>query len=340
MYHLLALFSISMYLVLSSMIQLTPAEGDALTVSAIHSCNIKSGWRMLTDTCELELARTILINGQQRDIRDFLNQDTRVTVLLGYNGQIVPIYTGYVTDFQGTGPVQISCEDEMYLLKKGNLNKAFYGVQLDEVIDFIAPGWVAEVEDVNIGDFEISNATPAQTLKKLSEPPYNLFAHMVPGTRILRVGFPYMREGVRHVAHLQRNVKGKSLEWQNVDESKIQVKAISHLRNGAVLTSLYPKKLEGASQRTMNVIGVTTTTALDNMAKAELDKLRLDGYAGTIDMFGAPEFTRVKHGDEIEIRDERYPERSGVYHLIDEVETVFNAPSADYKQVLKLGKRI
>lgn len=326
-----------MYLVLSSLISLTPPGGSQVQIRAVQEVKASSGFRLMTDTCEVTVARTYNFSGQQRDIRELLTTGTTIEVSLGYNGQLALVFSGYVTGFSGTGPVLIKCEDEMWQLKKGALNKSFVNASLQEVVDYIAPGYDSVVTPVNIGNFEINNATPSTVLKKLSEAPYNLFAYFK--AKVLHVGFAYDLQGTNHIIHLQRNTKGDSLEWQNIDESQVQIKAISHVGDGSVLEALYPKDLTGASQRTRNVIGINTVSELEEFAESEHEQLKLDGYAGTIDVFGAPEMTQVTHGDSLEIRDARYPERTGSY-LIDRVDVVFNSPSADYKQVLNLGKQI
>ena len=338
MFHLLVLlYQVSMYLVLNSLITITPVDGPVFKIRSIQDVRIKSSWKNLTSTCEITLPRAYKVENRNRDIRDFLTAGTAIEVQLGYNGDLQTEFSGYVTGFDGSGPITIDCEDEMWRLKRTNLNKVFYKSKLRDLIEFVVPEYQTEIEEVSIGDFEIRNATAAQVLKEFSEHPYNMFSYFPLGSKVLHVGFPYrFKSSNRHILHLQRNTKNESLEYRNIEADQIQVRVISHLDNGQILETLHPKNLDGASQRTLNVMNVETVQELEAYAKAELDRFNFSGYEGNITSFGIPV---VRHGDEVDIRDARYPERNGVY-LIDEVITEFNSSSADFKRVINIGLKV
>ena len=312
-------------------------DGDVLRLRSIQDAKIRSSWRTLTDTALITIPRLYKIDDKNADIREYLTPGTSIELNLGYNGDLSTEFSGYVTGWEGTGPITLECEDEMYNLKKPNKSKTYYKTSLESLIADLAPGYEVSLEAVNIGDFMRKNATPVQVLKELSEHPYNLFAYFPLGSKVLNVGFPYHSTNpTRHILHLQRNLKSASLSYRNLQQDTIQVRVISHLDNGQILETIYPMNLEGASQRTLNVMNIDTINELISYAKAERSKFNFSGYEGSITSFGVP---TIRHGDEVDIRDERYPERTGVY-LVDDVVTEFNSRSADFKRTINIGLKV
>jgi phage protein D len=55
---------------------------------------------------------------------------------------------------------------------------------------------------------------------------------------------------------------------------------------------------------------------LKNFAEKELELVRFDGYTGYIAIFGLPD---VKHGDIVQLKSVKFPERDGSY-LVKKVE--------------------
>ena len=310
-----------------------PDSNEKLVIPSIEYCGITTSWQMLTDTARVTLARLYSVDSQLIDIRDRLKKGTRISIAMGYNGELVPEFSGYITGFEGTGPLTVHCEDEMWRLKAGSLSREFKGENLQRVVSFIAPDHEQQVLDVNIGDLAIHNVSPAKALDELREN-YRLYSYFPANSQQLRVGFAYRFEDYsNHIIHLQENTKDNDLHWENIEKGDVQVKAISNSQDGTLLVASYPDEVSNPSVTTLNFANIGSVADLKQIAKGHYEKMAIEGYRGTVTLFGIPS---VRHGDTVEIRDARFPERNGSY-FVDTIQKVFNSRSAFYKQVLNIG---
>ncbi|MBN2669986.1 MAG: hypothetical protein JXR60_12265 [Bacteroidales bacterium] len=311
----------------------------------VNAVSIKQSIMLLSDTATLTLPREFkkaIVNGkaestERKNIRDFIAEGDEVEIKLGYNDDLYTRFKGYLKKISADVPLVLECEDEMWQLRKGKLNKTFKKVSLKELIEFIAPGYETEIiDDINLGKYIVKNASPYEVLEALRN---SHLMHSYFRDKTLVVGFPSdFKPQISHMVNLSSdgdkvhcNVRSsKNLKFVRKDEMKLEIRAISTNSNGSKETVTVGES--GGTTRTLNFAN-TPKSELEKIAKKNLESLHFDGYSGSIDLFGEP---IVNAGESLDISDPAYTEseRQGKY-LIEAVDIDFKA--AEYNQAVKLS---
>ncbi len=298
---------------------------------------INSSIKNLSDTATIVLPRNynLIVSGQKtetknKNITDLIKVGNTVTIQLGYNSNLINEFEGYITEISSDVPLTIKCEDEMWKLKQKSYTKSYRSVKLKELITEIAPGYSLDVVDINLGKFNINNATAYDVLKKLRT---DFLLHSYFKDGVLNVGFPSKITGTNTIdVHLGRVKSSSELKFVRKDDFKIQIKAISNNKNGT--KEIVTVGDSSGAVRTLNFFD-KPKAEIEKLAKDALSSLSFDGYTGSIQLLGQPS---AKVGDSIHIIDPDYPdEREGTY-LIEEVIKEYS--SSGYSQKVKVGMKI
>lgn len=304
------------------------------TLRSAHSVEIESSWRELTDTAVVKLPRNLSYAG--KNIREYVSEGDPVKIELGFNNWLATEFEGYVREVRHSVPLEIHCEDEAYMLKRGALTKTFQNASLAGVLGFVAPGYQTVANDVRLGKVVIDKSTPAQVLGVLRET-FRIYSFFK--GKKLYAGFPYAETFNRHVYDFQRNVKKSGLAYRDGRQNPIQVRAIANIGTGKKTIEYVPaEKPGGAEVRTLNYGKLSDNEGerralLRRFAGAKLDGMNREGYKGDITGFGVP---ATRHGDIVELRDGRFKERRGRYY-IDRVKTRFGVSL--YERANRLGAK-
>lgn len=313
--------------------------GALAPLTFVSDLSIDSSWKELTDTCTIRLPRRALLVGA-RSLPDAVQVGDRVQVQYGYDGALRTEFAGYVVGVKTGPPAEIQCEDEMYLLKRKPLTKAWGAVSLDTLLRYVRDqnGLTFDIQALgaaDLGKFTINQATGAQVLDALRKD-YGIRCFFRGG--VLIAGDPYKATSTApvHVLAFRQNVVSNDLQYVRAQDVRLKVRAISHVpgkRKGTRkrLKAEFGDVLDG-ELRTLNFVGVGQAD-LEQRAKQELARLRFDGYRGTLTTFGVP---AVEHGDVVEIRDPDYPERTGRFS-VDKVSKSFGTGGS--RRVITLGPK-
>ncbi|GAA4271629.1 hypothetical protein U6A24_13670 [Aquimarina gracilis] len=202
----------------------------------VHEIEVITSWRTITDTATVKLprrARFVRIKDENNN-SDNENKETwevtklvnviksgdEVTIKLGYNDEITPVFIGYVREIKGRVPIEITCEDVMLKykglrhrwskdnallkdirnffanpsefvsdsaayaerLKQGDLSYAFE-FETDE-------GTKLEDSEIGLGAVAYDNLSSIQILEKLRDD-YGIMSYVKPGERS-EEGLPIM----------------------------------------------------------------------------------------------------------------------------------------------------
>jgi hypothetical protein len=315
-------------LVLSSHITL----GERLApFDYLHTFELQSSWRTLTDTATLLLPKAVKLRGA--DLRAYVRSGDTAAVRLGYDGRLQDVYTGYVARVSPEVPLRVHLQDGMYLLKRQAFTASWRNVTLRELITallperFFAAGYRLVAVDTGIGSFSVSKATCAQVLDVLSNE-YALPCFF--RGKVLYAGLAYWPQlQRRHVFHFQKNVISHNLEWRERDDIRLKVVAISMNPNNTKL-QVEAGDSDGET-RTLHFFN-RSLPDLKREAEAALERFKITGFRGSFTAFGEP---FVRHGDIVELRDDFYQERSNGAYLVDEVSYAFGVNG--YRQEITLG---
>jgi hypothetical protein len=343
-------------------ITFTKANGRTYIFPFVTECETEESYENLTDTFKITLPRNLTLEGKQlfNGVAPIFERGDRVKVELGYFPTLRTVFEGWVSDIGAKIPVEITCEDDMWLLKntsvtypsKDKLNITYLSkkkgkplkrpkvispnITLKQLLDNILPADIEYSEpilDVNLGQFRVSNASVAKVLEEFKSK-CGLFSYFRGG--LLYVGLPSnAADTVTQEFEFENNIIDDSeLEFQL--EKDISVKVVAKLLG---LNNTFEEVEVGdtdGAQRTFHLYwdGKSPKPNLKEFAELKLDESRYDGYVGSFETFGEP---YVRHGDVVKLTSKTLPERNGSY-LVTSVKRKFGM--SGYRQIIEIGAKV
>jgi hypothetical protein len=300
-------------LVLNSLIQFDDIKNEKrLEVSFCVNIEIEKSRKTLTNICKITLPRKIK-GYEDLDInKTFLKPGLKVSVFMGYNGELKQEFSGYISQVSFKIPLVVTCQDEMFNLKQNSLTKSWSSVDLKELIAFIYPG-KASVADISLGGFVIKQQSTAQVLDSLKK--YGIQSYFDSEGVLVADFAGSTKDKPRRVNYdFNKNIIDNDLEYTRKEDIRIKVKGVSKTPTG--------KKIEfvtgdtDGDERSLNYYNIDEES-LKKIVNKEFEKLKKDGLKNTFTTFGIP---YAEPGDIAVINDIIYPERNGSY-LIESVTT-------------------
>lgn len=313
-----------------------------------------------TQTATIVFPRKIVFKGQNlfTGTNAIFRRGDKVKVEIGYFKEkntplegLKELYNGYISYVNGSLPVTIECEDEMFVLKNtkctypkkvGLITVGKHGkklkkpkvisaaISLNDLLGNILPDDIVyKCLDVNLGSFRCSNASVSQILEKLKSE-YGLYSRFVGG--VLMVGFASDSSDTKTQEFIfERTIIDETqLQYQLKEDLSVKVVAISMQPNNTK-KEITVGDTDGA-QRTYYTYNATDE-GLKKFANLKLDRVRYSGYVGSFTTFGEP---MVRAGDIAQLTSRKLPERNGFYDIIS-VRRKFSVKDG-YKQTIEIGQ--
>lgn len=326
------------------------SEISGYVFNFVNDVEITSSWDNLTDTSLFIMPKNVnffrdgkeLLNFAKGDDAIFKSGDA-VKLLAGYEGGIGTVgltnrFDGYVSSIVPNLPVEMRFEDEMYQLKQKKVGKySKKNLTINQVLVDIMPSNIPfQGDDRNIGYLRINdpNTTVAGVLKHLKEK-QGVISYFREGK--LFSGFAYINEHpsgapTTHVFSARVNIiNGDNLIYKNANDSLVNLTVVS----------IYPDntKIEvkaGDDQGDKRTIYIYDVPEVDLQARAdqELLKFQYNGFRGTFETFLEPQ---VKHGDAVQLIDDRIEDRNDTY-LVKSVVTKYGINGG--RQIIELDRII
>lgn len=296
----------------------------------IVGCEIVLDSETLTDTCTITLPKKIKWMDEQGIP---VKRGDKIRVELGYDYDLRTRFTGYIRSVGTKSPVEIVCEDSMWLLKQAPVEKrAYEQVAIGQLLKDILPAGIPYkvTGEQNIGNFRISAGNVAGVLDSLKANGIQCFFKLINEEPVLHCGVIFPPEK-RKKPFFQsgRNIITNDTKTVNGDDVKIKIKAISMLPDNSRIEITVGDK-EG-EERTLTKYNVGKAE-LENWAKQELEKLKCDGLTGSFTTFGVPETDK---GDNILVQVDGTPK--GLYN-VKKVNVTFNEKG--YRQTIELNRKL
>jgi len=310
-----------------------------LVFDFVNSVEINSSWKDLTSTAVIKLPRKVYtIKNDKLD--SLIKRGDKVKIELGYDDLLVEEFTGYVTSVKPTYPIEITCDDAMYLYKEMPVNpKNFPGnSSIKDVFDYLGikendyEAIGGSASNISLGGlFAITNdeGTIAKVFEKLEKASAILNIYIRNGKLMVGKQYDPEKKIADHIFVIGKNVVSSNLTFRKKEEILLDVTAISKNRNGKQI-SVHAGDYTG-DKRTLNYDDLTEKQLLEQ-ANAEVDKLKYTGYTGDFTAFGIPS---VQHGDIVNLIDLENKEREGTLY-VDVVQKTFG--TGGYRQKITLGK--
>ena len=298
---------------------------QAFYVNHFSEAKIASSWKSLTDTAEIILPRKVK-DFDRMKVSEWFREGDPVEIWLGYDGNLVLEFSGYIKTVPAGIPLLISCEDEMYKLKRSTVSVSIKDCTLKQLLEKIAPGYKVVCDDTKLGNVRYSKVSPSQILEDLQK--QNIYTWFE-GKELHSFGRSKRNESVNVQLEL---TAGESLKQKPIEDTLVIMSLIR--KKGKKLRVEFGD--ENAGKRLIKEIsGIEISEA---ELKREAEKLyresKQPGLDGDVALFGTP---RVQHGTQINLKSNLYPEKNGTYY----VDTVTKAFSPNgYRQSCKLGNKV
>ena len=283
--------------------------------SHVHSIAIEESITQLGNKATVTLPRFYrTLEGES--VLDYLKVGDKVSIEMGYNGELKQEFIGYVASIDSEIPLRLMCEDEYYILKQNTLaNKSYKAATLKEVLTYAAPGYTIDCPAVPLGKFTIDNHASTYNVIHDLQQRYSLFTR-IDGKK-LTVGFSYEWQPgktVQHKLHRRKNVRSSDLTWKHPEDFKLRIKVEYKGAKGKKAFTYVGD--EGGGTQPL-VTTATSEAAAKELGWSRLRKTLYDGYTGTVTSFG--NLPQVHAGDSIEFQDDQTPGRESGVYLVDKV---------------------
>ena len=296
------------------------------TLRGVNGIEIKKSVHQIVQTAKVTMALSgVLRNNdllEKIKLTDKIKEGDAISLAFGYNGENREEFTGYIKRINPKQPLELECEDEMYLLRKIRLKKAFNKKDVREVLQFIVEAVKAEfgvviklyegIPAVQVNNFLINGANGIAVLQELSDK-YLLssFLIKVNGELTLYCGLAYgYKSGrVKHV--LNRNtISIDDLKYQMGDDRMFKIEIINNRPDGTVKKYVFGDKKGELTKETLP--GVVSEAQAKHYADAILEGLKTASYKGTFETFIFP---YAEPGTVSDIIDLQFPARGGAYYI-------------------------
>lgn len=305
-------------------------ESGSWTFEKITSCEIERDADALTATCKLTLPRKVKWQGQTSNP---IRRGDKIKVWLGYDDDLELAFVGYVLRKGFKTPIEIFCEDEMFMLKqKPCVKKAYKSVDIQTLLSDQNLGYDIKVlGEQSIGQYRTNFETVAELLAHLKENSIRTFFRFEDGKPVLYCGvlFDHGTE-LRQVFETGVNIiSDSSLDEQKAEDVKIKLKVVSLQPDNKKKIKVEVGDADG-ERRTLHCYGKTEAEA-KAWGEQELERLKRDGLTGSFQTFGHMLLDRL---DIIGIKIDG--ERKGKYQI---QKNTITYGSGGFRQDITLGPR-
>ena len=314
-------------------------RSETFTFPAVNKVTVARSYDKQTQTASVILPRGIRYNKRKiyEGENTMMRRGDKIKIIAAYYPNETVIFTGYISKINNNVPIELLCEDEMFLLKQTiSPNLSFPSVDLNTFIGKMLTNIKVPYKvdlTAQLGKIKLQEASIGKVLQTLRDQ-YGLFSFFVNG--VLRVGLPFYKDEARKAVFLfEKMVKeGMGLTYLKKDDVKILVKGIIVNNGTSEKPIIYPTGATDGDIRTVFQYGGTKSD-LDMKCKSFLEQANYTGYYGSFKTFLEP---LVVPGDYAVIDSWKYPERKGKY-LIKSVTTEVST-SEGGKQTIELERRI
>lgn len=261
-------------------------KGDKTWVfEKITACEIVRDSEALTTTCKLILPRKVKWKGETSNP---IKRGDKISVWLGYDDNLQLAFTGYVLRKGFKAPIEIFCEDEMFMLKQTPcVKKSYKNVDIHTLLkEQGLPYDIKVLGEQNIGQYRVNFESVAELLAHLKENNIRTFFRLEDGKPVLYCGvlFDHGNEMRQVFATGVNIISDSSLDEQKAEDVKIKLKVVSLQPDNKKKIKVEIGDPDG-EKRTLHCYGKTEAEA-KAWGEQELERLKRDGLTGSFQTFG------------------------------------------------------
>ena len=285
----------------------------------------------LTDECKITLPKKVKWDGAAEIP---VRRGDRVSVELGYDGELQAAFTGYVREVGFKTPIVLTCEDEMFKLKQQPAQKkAYRNVDIETLLkDQGISHEIRVLGEQRLGQYRVTADTVASLLGKLQQQGIRSFFRMEEGQPVLYCGVLFERETTpsQVFATGVNIIDDQNLEQQKAEVMRLRVKAVSLMPDNKKKVKVEVGDADG-ELRVLHTYN-KTEGELRAWAEQEMKRLKRDGLTGSFKTFG---YRLVDKLDVIGIKIDG--EKKGCYQV---KKNVIKYDTGGFRQEITLGYRV
>lgn len=308
------------------------------TFNSVHEIEITKSVEELSDTAIIKLPTRFKVrqNGSQQFTENAVKVGDKVVITLAYEGKYSGVeFMGFVKKISPKIPLEIHCEDALWMLRRKNITKSWSATTMKEILSEVVKGTSIELADnipnIKLDKWIIKNANGAQVLESLKKD--LLMTIFINDEGKLYCGLQQLTNiGQTVVYDLNYNLVENNLEFKSKEDRRIKVK-YTYIDKENKRKSIEVGDADG-EQREYHTSVISDVNQLEKMALAEIEKLKYDGFDGDVSSFLIPYATR---GMKAKIIDKEHPNREGNY-FIKKVVTTFGTGGARRK--VSIGNKL
>ena len=282
-------------------------------LQTLKAVSIKRSVEQLSDTATITLPGTLI--NDTMEIEDKIKTGDKVTIQLGYNGNLQTEFKGYLKTIKTDNTdITLECEDELYLWNVSLKDKLYNNITLQSLLKEITlqinPNYTIDCDyTFTYSKFTIYGATAIDVLKKIQD---ETKANIYFKENTLHI-HPQYSEGswssntVKY--NMAQNVVSADLKYIKKQDQKIKVEISCRDAKGEQQTIPYGEG-EKIIKRTINN---TDKASLNEIAKNEYNLWCYDGYEGSLTGWLIP---YCQPTDKVEIIDNTKQYKNGTYYVI------------------------
>jgi hypothetical protein len=287
----------------------------------------------MISTASILLPSSFVIRNQEQltqvRIADAIKEGDSVQIEFGYNDKNRSEFSGYIKRINLIDPIEIICEDVLYLFRKINYKTSFRKISLTDLLQYLIKGLNEKYGDVlsidpnipefNFTNFIIKDGTGIDVLQEFKDK-YGLscFIHSIGGRDVLYCGLAYSIEKgiVKYV--LERNtVNTSDLKFETSGEKKYRVRIVNFDKKGFKTEFEFGDK--AGELRTIHFYGNNDLKTLRQKAAIEMEKFKTEGYSGSFETFLWP---LCEPGSLADFSNLQFPARNGKYFITGVTTTI------------------
>ena len=308
-----------MYFILNSKLKI----GETL-FKGVNNVQIKRSIHSIGATATIRVPVTAVLKAKGKPATNIetasaVKKGDKVTIDLGYNGDLKREFSGYVKGINYKTPLEIECEDGFYLTRQKSVTLSGT-MTLKDCLKKCGLQ-ILHAVDLTLKNFAIDDKPVSWVLGKLkTDYGLSIFFDMEDKVVAGRF-FDLVSDTVKYELRLN-TIKDDDLKYQLAADKKLKVKAICYQKDGTKVEAKMGE--DGGTTKTLYFYDVEDMAELKMLAEHELKKYSYDGYSGKITTFLQPYAEPCMVAS---ITDPVYGERDGKY-FIESTEVRFGTSGA------------
>lgn len=303
----------------------------AIKIRRFNSIKIDSSWKSLTDTAEIVLPRKVR-DFDRDNISEVFKEGDPVSILYGYDGDLNEEFSGYISKISVGYPIVITCEDEMYQLKRKPVSISEKNCSVEKLLNTIAPGYKVSCDNaILIGDIRYSKQSATSIMDDLKKKNINFWFE----GKTLHA-FAVSKKDLDPISITLEKTASQGLKQKAIEEVFVIVKCLQRIaKKGHKYISAQEGSETAGCRIVKEISGMNFSESdLQNEAKAIYKQKTTPGMEGDVTLFGIP---KIQHGMKMKISSILYPEKNGIYYVDAITKTVDR--SDGIRQICKLGDK-